>query len=197
MLPFIIQWKKKSLKAYIKSNETINIIVGASKIKFTNWYATERDFLDLTKEKDFAYFFSKKKINRILAEHVLEHLTKEDLTIMLSNLSKYTSHDVTIRIAVPDGFHKSPEYIEQVKPGGLGEGSDDHKHLFNYKKLSDFFSNFNFKSDLIEYWDENGNFHTKYKNDEKGIIRRSFINDARNKDGKPNYTSLIIDFRKK
>ena len=36
------------------------------------------------------------------------------------------------RIAVPDGFHTDPSYIENVKPGGTGEGSEDHKNLFNY-----------------------------------------------------------------
>jgi predicted SAM-dependent methyltransferase len=53
-----------------------------------------------------------------------------------------------------------------------------------------------FKTKLIEYWDEFGIFTTKYKNDENGYIKRSFINDDRNKNGKPNYTSLIVDFSK-
>ena len=54
-----------------------------------------------------------------------------------------------------------------------------------------------FKGEAIEYWDEEGIFHKGYKDDEKGIITRSFINDERNKNGNPVYTSLIIDFKKK
>lgn len=58
------------------------------------------------------------------------------------------------------------------------------------------FSEKGFVPDLIEYGDEKAKFHSKYKNDEKGIVYRSFINDERNIDNKLSYTSLIIDFRK-
>jgi predicted SAM-dependent methyltransferase len=82
-----------------------------------------------------------------------------------------------------------------VKPGGSGEGAQDHKQLFNYKSMSSLFGRFGFKAEMIEYWDEDGKFHSNYS-DENGHIYRCFRNDLRNKDGKPNYTSLIIDFYK-
>jgi len=115
---------------------------------------------------------------------------------MLKNFYIYTSDKVNIRIAVPDGFHPDKNYIERVKPGGSGEGAHDHKNLFDYKSLTNLFEKHGFKSKLIEYWDEDGVFHSNYFNDNKGFIDRSFLNDSRNKDGKPNYTSLIIDFTK-
>ena len=40
-----------------------------------------------------------------------------------------------LRIAVPDGFHPEPGYIEYVRPGGTGIGADDHKVLYNYQSL--------------------------------------------------------------
>ena len=40
------------------------------------------------------------------------------------------------------------------------------------------------------------NSHQGYSNDENGYVLRSFINDSRNSDGIPHYTSLIIDFKK-
>ena len=105
--------------------------------------------------------------------------------------------DVVIRIAVPDGFHKDKVYIDLVKPGGFGEGADDHKQLFNYKTLIKKFGAHGFIGKPVEYWDEKQQFHQGYTNDNLGYVMRSFINDERNANKKPNYTSLIVDFTKK
>jgi len=181
---------------YSSTNKEIKLLVGAGLTEFRGWFPTDVHFLDITKESDFQKLFLKRKIDKILAEHVLEHLTSGQLKLMAANFYKYSSGKINIRIAVPDGFHKDQIYIEQVKPGGTGNGADDHKHLFNYKSLSEVFVNVGFKANPIEYWNEEKEFYTVYKNDGNGIIRRSFINDKRNSDGSPNYTSLIIDFTK-
>lgn len=187
-----ILWKR-----WIKKENKIKINIGASETKFEGWFQTEQYFLDVSKRDDFVKMFSDRKINYILAEHVLEHITNNDLTIMLKNFVEFTDDDINIRIAVPDGFHSNLSYIEDVKPGGKGAGAEDHKNLFTYKSLSKLFEDAGFKAHPIEYWDENKTFHQGYINDEKGHIRRSFINDSRNASGKPIYTSLIIDFTKK
>ena len=57
---------------------------------------------------------------------------------MVKNFYNYSSKNVNIRIAVPDGYHTDARYINYVKPGGAGEGADDHKHLFNYKSLGSY-----------------------------------------------------------
>ena len=196
LVPFIKVFKYLSWQFYLKSTKEIKINVGAGGTKYENWFSTDIDTLDVTNEKDFKKYFSKKKIKNILAEHVLEHLTDKDLNLMVLNFLKYSDDNINIRIAVPDGFHSNIDYVNRVKPGGTGEGAYDHKNLFNYKTLSELFEKQGFKAELVEYWDEEDNFHSKYKNDEKGYIIRSFINDRRNKDGKPHYTSLIIDFSK-
>jgi predicted SAM-dependent methyltransferase len=183
-------------KQWTNENKTIKIIIGASKTNYKGWFQTEQYVLDLTNRGDFTRMFSKHKINFILAEHVLEHLTNSDLELMLKNFLEFSSEDINIRIAVPDGFHKSAEYIDNVKPSGIGPGCDDHKNLFTYISLSNLFEKAGFKAHPIEYWDEKGTFHRGYTNDEKGYINRSFINDRRNRSGEPVYTSLIIDFTK-
>lgn len=185
-----------NFKIYLLKHEEINLIIGSGKTHFKNWFSTDIETLNVTKESDFKKFFHSKKIDRVLAEHVIEHLTSEEINTMLNNIYKYSSPKINIRIAVPDGFHNDPEYILKVKPGGTGEGASDHKHLFNYKSLQQVAKERNFKVELIEYWDENGEFHSNYKNDEKGYIRRSFLNDARNSNNAPRYTSLIIDLKK-
>lgn len=196
LIPFIRIWKNLNWYFYLATSSDIKIIVGAGPTKYKGWFSTDIVTLDVTNENHFKKYFKKKKINKILAEHVLEHLAKNELELMIHNFYKYSTEEINIRIAVPDGFHRDKGYIDKVKPGGTGEGSEDHKNLFNYLTLSELFSVQKFKVILVEYWDEAGNFHPGYSIDEKGFILRSFVNDKRNSDGIPHYTSLIIDFRK-
>ena len=196
LIPLIRIWKKLNWYFYLMTHNDIKIIVGAGPTKYKGWFPTDIVTLDVTNEDHFKKYFKKKKIRKILAEHVLEHLTTNELELMISNFQNYSAQNVNIRIAVPDGYHKDKDYFNKVKPGGTGEGAEDHKHLFNYKSLSGLFESQNFKIKLVEYWDEAGNFHSDYSNDENGFVLRSFVNDKRNSDGIPHYTSLIIDFRK-
>ncbi|MHB8337440.1 MAG: class I SAM-dependent methyltransferase [Ignavibacteriaceae bacterium] len=197
LIPIIRLLKYLNWLNYRKTHATICLLVGAGKSKFNDWFNTDIHTLDVTNESDFYKYFSTRKINKILAEHVLEHLTDEQLFLMIGNFLKFSEKDINIRIAVPDGYHADKNYIDRVKPLGSGEGALDHKNLFTYQTLSELFEKHGFKSNLKEYWDENGLFHSNYQNDYNGFIERSFLNDERNKDGKPNYTSLIIDFTKK
>ena len=196
LIPFIRMWKKLSWNFYLITHKKIKIVVGAGPTKYRGWFSTDIVTLDVTNEEHFKKYFKSKKINRVLAEHVLEHLTDKEIILLVSNLYNYSSDDINIRIAVPDGLHKDEGYINTVKPGGTGIGADDHKHLFNYNSLASYFEKYNFTSYPLEYWDENQKFHSKYSNDENGYVIRTYINDKRNVDGTPRYTSLIVDFRK-
>lgn len=196
LIPLIRIYKYLSWKFYLLTCKEVKLIIGAGPTKYKGWFSTDIVTLDVTKESDFEKYFSKKKIKNILAEHVLEHLTEQELEKMLKNFYKYSDDKINIRIAVPDGFHADEKYISIVKPGGTGEGADDHKNLFDVNSLSSLFERFGFVAQPIEYWDEEGKFHQGYKNEENGYVKRSFINDKRNKNGKPVYTSLIIDFKK-
>ena len=75
---------------------------------------------------------------------------------------------------MPDGFHPDKKYINKVKPGGSGEGAEDHKHLFNYKILIEIFKETGYKAKIVEYWDEKGKFHSSY-DDNNGYIKRCFL----------------------
>ena len=196
LIPLIRVSKYIHWQLYLLTAKDIRLVVGAGPTKFPGWFSTDIYTLDVTKESDFKEYFTEKKIKYILAEHMLEHLTNEQLNKMVSNFYKYTDETINIRVAVPDGFHSDQQYINLVKPGGFGMGAEDHKNLFNYKTLSNLFEKQGFKSRLIEYWDENSEFHIGYKNDNKGFVERSMLNDDRNKMGNPVYTSIIIDFTK-
>jgi predicted SAM-dependent methyltransferase len=196
LIPFIRIFKYLSWRFYLLTCKDVKIIVGAGPTKYKGWFSTDIVTLDITKESDFQKYFSKKKIKNVLAEHVLEHLTDHELAKMVKNFYNYSDDCIKIRIAVPDGFHVDEKYISIVKPGGTGQGADDHKNLFNVNSLSSLFERFGFVAYPVEYWDEERKFHQGYKNDRSGFVIRSFINDKRNNDSTPVYTSLIIDFTK-
>lgn len=182
---------------YVRMSYKIRIIIGSGDTFYRGWFPTDIKTLDITDENDMASYFSKRKMNYVLAEHVLEHLETFEVKLMAINIKKYSNSGVNVRIAVPDGFHTDKAYIDHVRPGGTGPAADDHKQLFNYRSLCTIFEEVGYSSTLIEYWDENGVFRSDYKNgDEKGHIKRCLLNHRKNIDGKPNYTSLIIDFTK-
>ena len=129
----------------------------------------------------------------LFAEHVWEHLNRDEIGVV--NRFCYDDLNVggVIRIAVPDGYHPDESYIDHVKPNGVGVGSDDHKILYTYDILKKELEDAGFVVELLEYWDENGEFHRKDWISEDGHVRRSADHDSRNVDGNLNYTSLIID----
>ncbi len=157
------------------------------------WYATDIETLDITKEEDWANHLLFLKVDNIVAEHVWEHLNEKDTFLANRNCYKFLKKKGVLRIAVPDGFHPDPEYINYVKPNGSGMGAEDHKILYNYKLMKEKLEKVGFSVNLLEYWDEEGNFHFTDWSIDDGKIMRSKRYDERNSDGNLVYTSLIVD----
>jgi predicted SAM-dependent methyltransferase len=158
-----------------------------------SWYATDIYTLNLTRERDWQKLLLFFRLDNIMAEHVWEHLSDRDTEMANKFCFKYLKHGGTLRLAVPDGFHPDPSYIEYVRPGGTGLGADDHKILYNYKIMKQRLESVGFRVQLLEYWDENGKFHYTDWTDEGGRISRSRRYDRRNGQGELKYTSLIVD----
>ena len=169
-----------------------NVGSGGSNKDFS-WYATDMENLDITKDKDWSNLLFTLRLTNIMAEHVWEHLTDAEIELANNNCFKYLKKNGVLRLAVPDGYHPDPEYINYVKPGGHGAGAGDHKILFNYQIMKERLERAGFIVHLLEYWDEKGNFQFADWTDEGGHIVRSRRYDMRNKDGILNYTSLILD----
>lgn len=182
--------KKLELKY---KNKPVNIVVGAGGVVQDGWIETDIDTLNLLDRRDWIFLFKKIKIDKIIAEHVWEHLSIEDGKQGLLHCYEFLKEGGMIRIAVPDGFHPNPDYIEYVKPRGTGDGADDHKVLYNYRLFTNMLEEAGFKVRLLEYFDETGEFQSADWSNDDGIIRRSKRFDKRNADGKLNYTSLIVD----
>lgn len=157
------------------------------------WVVTQINTLNLLKEGDWQKFSN---IKMLLAEHVWEHLSRTEAQKAAEMCYKHLSLGGHLRVAVPDGYHPDTDYIEYVRPGGSGVGADDHKILYTYKTLAHIFESVGFNVTLLEYWDEDGEFHHIPWDVDDGRIRRSLRFDPRNTDGQPHYTSIILDARK-
>jgi predicted SAM-dependent methyltransferase len=175
----------------------LRVVVGAGRVCQKDWIPTEIDQINLLKTDSWDKFFTINSIDAILAEHVWEHLTEQEASIAAHNCFNYLKSHGYIRVAVPDGLKPSNDYINAVKPGGTGAGAEDHKVLYNYKTISKLFESAGFEIELLEYYDEEGNFHYKEWDPENGLIHRSSRYDERNQQGNLNYTSIIIDAKKK
>jgi len=172
------------------------LIIGSSSTSYPGWIRSDVDHLNMLNINDWNKYFQPGSIDVILAEHVWEHLEHDDAIEAAKNCYKYLKTGAHIRAAVPDGHHPDINYINAVKPGGTGAGADDHKVLYTYKTFSEIFSKCGFSVNTLEWFDEDGKLHTTDWDTKDGYIIRSLKNDSRNKNGKPNYTSIIIDATK-
>lgn len=203
--PLMNQWlinrriraKKQAILRVSRNKSAIKLVIGAGDTTFKGWLSTDYPILDVTNAQHWHQFFSRSTIRRILAEHVFEHLTVEQLKTFLNVVRPYLTPDANIRIAVPDGNHPEQKYIEYVEPDGKGDGADDHKVLYTYQLLQDAIETEGYRVVLLEYYDEKGTFHEQPWDEADGDIKRSKRNQLSAADSPPgrplNYTSLIVD----
>lgn len=182
-----------TIRNKLKKASNIRIIIGAGQTSYPDWISTDFPLLDITEKKSWANLFDNIEIDAILSEHVFEHLNDAEVISAFSNIHEYLKIGGYIRIAVPDGFHPNDNYIQAIKPGGSGLGSEDHKQLFNFKSLSTTLENCGFHVNLLEWFDEKGNFNFNEWSINDGMVSRSSRYDERNHKEPLTYTSLIID----
>ncbi len=135
-------------------------------------------------------------MDALLAEHVWHYLNREEGLFAARLCLRYLAPEGHLRIAVPDGFHPDPGYIDWVKPNGTGPSAPAHRVLYDYRSLTSLLEAAGYGVMLLEYFDEARVFHRREWNPEDGFVRRSARFDPRNAGGKLRYTSLIIDGRR-
>jgi len=173
----------------------VRIVIGASGWCDPGWIPTEQSFLDLLNPWDWERFFKPDTVDAMLAEHVWEHLEPDQAYFAAKICYAYLKPGGYLRLAVPDGFHPNPEYIEWSRPGGRSPGqlSNDHRVLYTYITFRDLFQAAGFHTHLYEYFTEDGRFCQEHWSPADGMIRRSRAHDKRNRDGGFTYTSIIMD----
>ncbi len=126
-------------------------------------------------------------------------MTKEEGIKAAQICYKFLKDGGYIRCAVPDKNFKSEWYQNMVKVGGPGpkdHPAASHKILYDYTELVYVFEQAGFAVELLEYCDEQGNFHYKYWNPDDGKIGRSFRFDTHNSENSLGMVSIIIDAKK-
>jgi predicted SAM-dependent methyltransferase len=178
-----------------QAHTPLRIVIGASGYYDPGWVPTERSYLDLLKPADWERFFKPASIDAMLAEHVWEHLSPEDGLFAARVCYAYLKPGGYLRLAVPDGLHPSPEYIEWSRVGGKppGMSGNGHQALYTYRTFGELFRAAGFNVRLYEYFNEDGRFVAEYWNPADGTIRRSRALDKRNRSGGLVYTSIIMD----
>ena len=177
----------------------MKIIIGAGKTEFDGWISTQETQLNLLCREDFERMFSSEKPTAFLAEHVWEHMTFEDGVKAAKNCYDFLENGGYLRVAVPDKNFKNDWYQDMVKVGGNGDPNHPaftHKIVYDYITLSQVFVEAGFEVDLLEWCDENGEFHHKYWDEKDGYIGRSLRFDTRNSDGKLGMVSIVLDAKK-
>lgn len=177
----------------------MKIIIGAGATSYDGWISTQESELNLLDRRDFERMFSTKKPTAFLAEHVWEHMTLEQGIAAAKNCYDFLADGGYIRAAVPDRNFRNEWYQNMVKVGGNGDPNHPaftHKIVYDYKLFREVFESAGFVVDLLEYCDDNGDFHYKYWNESDGMIGRSLRFDTRNSLEKLGMVSIIIDAKK-
>lgn len=185
--------RRENLVKQIKNARPLRLVVGASGIFQPGWVPTDIEDLNLLSDADWSHWFQPDSIDAILAEHVWEHLSAENGLTAAKFCHRYLKPGGYLRLAIPDGLHPDPDYIEHVRVGGSGPGADDHKVLHTWQTLSAMLVEAGFRPQMLEYWDESGTFQSSDWDPEAGMVHRSRRFDQRNADGSLRYTSLIVD----
>lgn len=177
--------------------EGIRVVIGAGEYDNNpGWIQTQEEELDLLDLKDWEKRFSQESIKAILAEHVWEHLTFEEGKRAAENCLKYLKAGGYIRCAVPDGYFPDEDYQRGVQiggPGPLDHPAASHKIVHTYKTLTAMFEEAGFEVQILEYCDEDGQFHYEPWDEQDGYIYRSRRFDHRNQYGQLGFVSLIVD----
>ncbi|MDR4937999.1 SAM-dependent methyltransferase [Rossellomorea marisflavi] len=176
--------------------EELKVVIGAGPYHNNpDWIHTDELELDLLIEETWKRTYEVSSISAILAEHVWEHLTAEEGLEAAKRCYRYLRKGGYVRCAVPDGFFPDEEYQHIVQVGGPGRADHaaaSHKIVHTYKSLTEMFSQAGFEVKLLEYCDEDGQFHASEWDEAKGVIFRSQKVDPRNREVLT-FPSLMVD----
>jgi predicted SAM-dependent methyltransferase len=186
--------------SHLLSGEPLKVIIGAGTQSYPGWIASHQEQLDLIRREDWLASFANRQIDALLCEHVWEHLTETEGRYAASICHEFLKPGGYLRCAVPDANFPNEDYQRSARIGGPGprdHPAADHKIVYDYQLFTDVFKSAGFEVDLLEYCDETGRFHYNQWDPEAGPIYRSLLSDHRNKNGKLNFVSLILDARKR
>ncbi len=187
------KYEIEKLRRAIASAAPLNVVIGGGQTSFAGWIFTDRDFLDITNPNEWSILFQPNSIDRILCEHVLEHLSEEDCRVALTESYRNLKPGGLMRVAVPDGYRRDPVYVKEASPP-----KDGHQVLYNVDTLTALLRSAGFTTTPLEYFDAHEQFRAVPWDENDGFIQRSARFDTQQNFRRGNlfYTSLIVDARK-
>ena len=157
----------------VLQQKEIKIVVGAGEYNNNpGWLHTQEKEVDLLDETTWRNRFEINSITAILVENTM-HLTYEEGIKAAEICYVFLKPSGYIRCAVPDAFFPDEGYQNVVKIGGPGpkdHPAASHKIVHNYKTLAEMFETAGFQVELLEYFDEHGNFHCNDWDGKDGVI---------------------------
>ncbi len=150
------------------------IILGAGGTAQTGWVPTDIATLNVLNDRDWNRYFSPNTIDALMAEHVWEHMTESEGLRAARLCYRYLKPGGYFRLAVPDGLNPDPEYLTYVRPPAQG-----HRSLFDYRSVSSLLETAGFTVKLLEWFDDQGEFHVRNWDVAAGKIERSSRFDNR------------------
>lgn len=181
------------LRKKIALAKPLNLMIGGGQLSYEGWIFTDRDFLDVTRPADWQALFTPDSLDRVLCEHMLEHLTPAQAEAALRECYRYLKPGGLLRLAVPDGHRRDAAYVAEAAPP-----NDGHQVFYTVETLTALLSSLGFVVTPLEYFDREEEFHACPWDEREGMIQRSVRFDSQ-KDfqrGDLFYTSLIVDARK-
>lgn len=157
--------------------EKLRVAIGVASESQSGWLALTQSDLDITNVENWLRYFKPGTIDNILAEHVWEHLTWNQAHLATSLCFRFLRPGGRMRLAVPDTLHASQYIVDAVS--ATGSFAAEHHHLvdYNFKLMNRLLSGNGFQVEILDWWDEDGNFHNRYAgNDDHGYVMRSYVN---------------------
>jgi len=155
----------------------IKVIIGAGPQQLHGWLSTDINILNITQDGSWRNLFNPNSIDNMLAEHVVEHLSLDELYRALEHARTHLKPGGVFRIAVPDAFHPSRYYYNLVKPVGW-ETPEQHKLFFDYEMMTRIAEKSGYRMRLLEYFDEQGIFHQEPYSLDDGPVQRCAQNNS-------------------
>jgi predicted SAM-dependent methyltransferase len=181
------------LRKLIRTAQPLNVVIGGGERDYEGWINTDRTVLDITQPRDWQSLFEPESIDRLLCEHVLEHLSEDECRAALAECHRHLKPCALFRVAVPDGYRRDAAYIAEVAPPNAG-----HKQLFNIDTLALLLEGAGFSVTPLEYFDADGQFHAVAWDEREGFVARSLRFDSQEqfRCGSLFYTSIVVDARR-
>jgi len=200
---FYYRYRFIKLKIYLNlSNENVNLILGAALTKQKGWFSTNEEWLDIVQQSHWERLFNsnKKRVKRVFAEHVFEHLSLDEMRNALNFIYKNMVYGGSLRIAVPDGNNPNEEYRKHCGINGIGADASDHKQFITFELISYEAQKIGFKCNLIEGYLKNKELITSPLDRNLGDVirtrsrsKKNIINHKEGWDFDDSSSSLIVD----